>query len=99
MHNKIDYCLKKEHIRNKNRNYFRDLREKTIIILGGKCVICGFNNFKALQISQINENITYKGKYNEKQKFYKYVIQSVDNGNCEFQLICANCNSIKRYSN
>jgi hypothetical protein len=76
------------------------LRDSAIDRLGGKCVKCGYNeNRNAFQIDHINSD----GYIERKQagfthiRFYKSIIQSGDQG--KYQLLCANCNQIKRFEN
>jgi hypothetical protein len=66
-------------------------------ILGNKCARCGFDDIRALQIDHINgngkaERKLYKGG---QTVLYRMVIES--NGE-NYQLLCANCNWIKRVS-
>lgn len=83
--------------------YRKKYRKILINLMGGRCVICKFSNFRALQVDHINGggnkeiNSLGRSKYiytlfrqyheNKKQFFKKY------------QLLCANCNWIKRYNN
>ena len=74
----------------------RKWRALAFKILGNKCCRCGFNDVHALQIDHMNgggykERMTlYK---NSPRKFYKAVIADKEN---KYQLLCANCNQIKR---
>lgn len=81
--------------RNKIRS--RNHRAAALAALGGKCVRCGFEDSRALQIDHINgggtkerEERGFKGNYD------KHVLQSFLNGENKYQLLCANCNWIKR---
>lgn len=65
-------------------------------LLGAKCKRCGFNDKRALQIDHINgggtkERLQHGGSYNRK------VLEKIMNGSDEYQILCANCNWIKRY--
>lgn len=80
--------------------YKKKLRDATIAGLGGQCIECGFNDIRALQIDHINgggvkefKERKYKGDYN------KQVLQSFLNKENKYQLLCANCNWIKRSIN
>lgn len=73
-------------------------RQKAIDHLGGKCVKCGFSDIRALQIDHVNGGGTQERRslnYNF-WKLYKKVC--VDTSN-QYQLLCANCNWIKRIEN
>ncbi len=81
------------------REYLRKLRLATIEALGGKCK-CGFSDVRALQIDHINgggskerKNRTFKGN------FHNHVLRSFLAGENKYQLLCANCNWIKRFEN
>ena len=81
---------------NRERNYHRERRLSLLAFFGGKCVRCGFSDGRALQIDHING-----GGNMERQKmpspdtFRKHVMQHPD----AYQLLCANCNAIKRIEN
>lgn len=80
-----------------SRERNRKLRRSALEILGGKCVRCGFSDFRALQIDHINGGGTKERR--EKRNplsFYR----NIANGNTEgLQCLCANCNWIKRHEN
>ena len=78
----------------------KKLRKEIFDFFGNKCQICGFSNVKALQLDHINGGGTKERKMfrwevvlakgwdlmkNDPEKFKK-----------KFQLLCANCNWIKR---
>lgn len=72
------------------------LRFKALEILGIECVRCGFNDIRALQIDHVNG-----GGRQEHIKLGSYgVYRQIVNGRTkDFQVLCANCNWIKRYEN
>lgn len=86
-----------------NHEYRIKLRKRTIDIMGGKCVKCGFNDQRALQIDHINGG----GNRERKEKkflgqgntYHKQVIDSFTKNEGKYQLLCANCNWIKRSEN
>ena len=74
----------------------RRWRSAALAALGNKCVHCGFTDLRAMQIDHINgggrkERFDVFGT--SPRKLYKAVIN--DDGN-KYQLLCANCNQIKR---
>jgi len=78
------------------RNQRAKIRQFVIDHLGGKCVKCGFSDTRALQIDHVSgggkqELSTLKGG-----KYYKQVIKDQTG---KYQLLCANCNWIKRIEN
>lgn len=84
--------------RSNELNKIIQLRARTaaIEILGGKCCKCGFTDLRALQIDHVNSNAkTDKKGYS----LHKKVIQATLNNDNQYQLLCANCNWIKRWTN
>lgn len=82
------------------------LRKEIIQKLGTVCKNCGFSNERALQIDHVNGDATQdkleKGQGNGRQG-YTYVflkkILSDPTMATRYQLLCANCNWIKRAEN
>lgn len=69
------------------------LRDRVIFALGSRCVRCGFNDKRALQIDHLNGNGTKeRKKYNSLKLYYLHVLKNLT----DYQLLCANCNWIKR---
>lgn len=80
------------------KEYLRNLRNSVIEILGGKCVKCNFSDFRALQIDHINGGGSKERKERAyKGSFHRHVIRSFLNKENKYQLLCANCNWIKRF--
>ena len=82
------------------KDYDHKSRNAVIEFLGGKCIQCGFSDKRALQIDHINGG----GSKERKEKgfnaeFHKHVLKSLMNGENKYQLLCANCNWIKRFEN
>jgi hypothetical protein len=79
----------------------RETRLKIIKALGGECVKCGIKDKRVLQVDHINGGgckelrlIDSKlGRY----KYAKKIIAQAKKG--KYQLLCANCNWIKRFEN
>ena len=68
-----------------------------IEILGSKCVRCGFSDHRALQIDHINGNgAAERNRKNGPNKIYQRVRKGNTTG---LQLLCANCNWIKKWEN
>lgn len=82
------------------REYFRKSRNATIEALGAKCIRCGFSDRRALQIDHIEGGGSRERKEKTFTKeFHKHVLQSFLKGENKYQLLCANCNWIKRVEN
>ena len=84
--------------------YQRDLRHhlklKAFAVLGGVCR-CGFSDWRALQLDHIHgggtkERLGLK-KFDLALVYYRFIIKNPEDAKKKFQLLCANCNWIKRY--
>jgi len=72
-------------------------RAKVLEFLGGQCVVCGFSDTRALQIDHINGGGNKERRESPSCFSYWKKIMSTPSG--KYQLLCANCNWIKRASN
>lgn len=92
--------IKKSCISHKEARHQRKL--EVIKKLGGKCVRCGFSDIRALQIDHINGNgrkelMSFKS---HRDALIRNILQlSANEMNTKYQLLCANCNWIKRFEN
>lgn len=64
---------------------------------GNKCMTCGFSDARALQIDHVDGGGVKELKIAGGIQHYRNVLNSIDSG--KFQLLCANCNWIKRHTN
>ena len=86
----------------RNRDKYQNLREAIIQKYGAQCNQCGINDHRVLQVDHINgggrkELRTYqKGGSTYSYGYYKAVLK--DNTD-KYQLLCSNCNWIKRHTN
>ena len=81
-------------IRINNDKYNHNLRQKVIDFLGGKCKKCGFKDVRALQIDHINGGGYQEMKNLSAKQRYRLVLTTTIG---KYQLLCANCNWIKRF--
>ena len=82
------------------RNYYNNNRNSLMELLGNKCVKCGFSDIRALQIdhkigSCIKDRIKFKNDNLAHIYYLKNPIFALNN----LQILCANCNWIKRSEN
>jgi len=84
---------------NRAREYARDshqkLRKQAIATLGGKCLWCGYDkDYRALQVDHIEPILKqYRG---DSSSHFREVV-SMNEPFSKYQLLCANCHSIKSY--
>lgn len=81
------------------KDYRARLKKSLFEALGLVCVNCGFSDSRALQVDHINGG----GSKERKEKgngtiFYKKALESFLANENKYQLLCANCNWIKRYT-
>ena len=76
----------------------RKIRIELINLLGGKCVRCGFDDYRALQIDHVHGNgAKDRAKYRTTYSYHKAILNKIKAGSKDYQLLCANCNWIKRF--
>ena len=85
----------KEQRKKWRKNHIIKLRLDILNFLGNKCVKCGFSDWRALQIDHINGGGRNEIKRLGYMKYYKKIKENPQ----EYQILCANCNWIKRYEN
>ena len=97
--------LKKDPVRlnkkyDSNVSKARERRNEIMERLGPKCCKCGFSDKRALQIDHIYGggrvhmlSVGFGGR-----SYYKSILEDPDL-EAKFQILCANCNWIKRYEN
>lgn len=92
-----EYC-KKYHLKINlaQKKYSQKKRKELLVLLGNKCVKCGFADWRALQIDHINGGGHKERKAMGPFNYYKKVYNDTET---KYQLLCANCNWIKRYEN
>jgi hypothetical protein len=80
----------KERMRSRVRSFL--IRLEILRLLGNKCIRCGNTDFRVLQIDHINKNGT-------KERAIRKILREIKEGSKAYQLLCANCNWIKRFEN
>lgn len=74
-------------------------KERIFDILGRKCSRCGFSDKRALQIDHKNGGGSKERKSIGQRQMYANILKCLENGSQEYQILCANCNWIKRHEN
>lgn len=78
------------------REYYRRHRDAVLEKLGGKCARCGIDDRRVLCIDHVHGGGTKEFRELGAAKLMKKVL---DDENGEYQILCHNCNWIKRYEN
>lgn len=85
-------------LRRKNGSTSKRRRLELIGILGGKCVTCGYNsNTRALMVDHINGGGSKERReFGSLLRLYRYYVKNPEEAKNRLQILCANCNCIKR---
>jgi ribosomal protein S27AE len=84
-----------EEAKQKNVEYYKLLREQAFDILERRCSRCGFDDIRALQLDHVLGGGTRERRHGMKRA----LLQVIKTGGEGYQVLCANCNSIKRIEN
>ena len=79
----------------------QELRPQLLNLFGNKCQKCGFSDIRALQFDHINGGGRKEGKFfslksHGRIAWYRYYLSNSEVAKQKLQLLCANCNWIKR---
>ena len=76
------------------------IRNGLLSLLGMKCLKCGFSDKRALQFDHINGGGNNdRLKFNDAYKLYEFYLNRPELASKELQILCANCNWIKKDEN
>lgn len=94
---KADYAKRyPDRVRADSRKTLRMIRLQTLALLGDRCIRCGFIDIRALQVDHVNGGgHQLRNKHRSQYGLFKAVTKNPE----LFQLLCANCNCIKRIEN
>ena len=75
----------------------KEIRQKILDKLGNRCIKCSFKDIRALQIDHVNGGGVKEIKtIGRTKKYYQMILDDTKN---KYQILCANCNWIKRHEN
>ena len=80
----------------KRRIKYNNLKSAVFELLGKTCVSCGFNDIRALQIDHINGGGNKHRLNSHGRTIYYLILANPDESIKKYQVLCANCNWIKR---
>ena len=91
--------------REEQNKYCRELAQKYKLeifgLLGNKCCKCGFSDLRILQIDHVNGGgyKERKGLNYSSRNLYRFILTKIKQGSKDYQLMCPNCNWIKKVEN
>ncbi len=91
-----------EYVKKDYENRIRYRLELMDILGGKKCKQCGFTDNRALHIDHIKGGgcREYKPQHGyNSMRMYVFYVKHPEQAKKKLQVLCANCNSIKRYTN
>lgn len=80
----------------------KTMRRKVLHLLGGKCIKCKFSDSRALHIDHINGCPCPSSQRSKHGESGMGLLRKILNGKkdiSKYQILCANCNWIKRFEN
>lgn len=92
------YAANRERKKYEAREYHASMKKRVFDMLGLKCVRCGFDDIRTLQIDHVDGGgVADRAKMTV--NYYKYILHNLLLGSVKYQVLCANCNWIKRSEN
>lgn len=86
-----------------SETYLKRRKARLVQLMGGCCVRCGFTDLRALQIDHVNGGGCQQFKDFpgglSRSAYFTIVEKSFLAKENEYQVLCANCNWIKRHEN
>lgn len=84
------------------REYQHQIRLGLVELLGSKCVVCKNDDPRVLQIDHIDgHGLQDRKRFTTSERagtpMYRYYLDHPEEAKQKLQLLCANCNWIKRY--
>lgn len=80
------------------RNDRLSTRLELVDYLGSRCVKCGFSDIRALCIDHISGGGT-RDRLTRGANYYRYYLEHLEEAKDKLQVLCANCDRIKKYEN
>lgn len=96
------YLLNKKYIRKQVKVRLAENRQKVLDLFGDKCVHCGYDfDWRAFQIDHINSDGSVDRAIGlTGNRLHRHILQlSDEERRAKYQLLCANCNTIKKFEN
>lgn len=89
---------KKDRYNQRRKEQVRDDLRELFAFLGNQCARCGFDDTRALQLDHVNGGgVKELRATGNKKYYYRKALRELKSGNKKYQILCANCNWIKRF--
>jgi hypothetical protein len=86
--------------REQGRRYYYSIRNEIYRLLGNKCCECGIDDIRVFQVDHVNGGGNSRKIINRSgQGMLKKRLTEIEKGSKKYQLLCANCNIIKKHEN
>lgn len=83
-----------------NKNYYYRIRNRIYELLGNKCCRCGIEDNRVFQVDHIKGGGNSRKIINRSgQGRMNKLLKVIEAGSKDYQLLCANCNVIKKHEN
>ncbi len=90
----------KKYRRTYSKKYRRLKRVQILTELGGRCKGCGNSDTRVLQLDKIKGgHLKLMKEIKSTHQLYVKLLKNIEETKKEWQILCANCNWIKRYKN
>lgn len=94
---RLFYQNNKERLRAERVAMYEQLKTTTFDNLGGKCARCGFNDYRALQVDHVKRAQHPHNYFRRSGRGLYHLVRQSGYDKTLYQLLCANCNWIKRF--
>lgn len=96
----LEYARQYAKLPNIKEKYRRSKARLAVInLLGAECVKCGYRDLRALQLDHINGGGAKENKDRRSSSYYRQILLNPKEAFLKYQILCANCNWVKRYEN
>lgn len=92
------YQVNPEYASRWSASKYYSVRDEIFSILGEACSVCRFGDKRALCVDHINGGgLKEMKKMSKGILYYKMILKKIQDGSKEYQILCHNCNWLKRW--
>lgn len=93
------HAANRDKINAAHRKARQDIKTQAFALFGSKCVHCGYEDIRALQLDHIYRATEPRNTYKRSGTGLYRMLLRGEVSRDDFQLLCANCNWIKKIEN